>query len=262
MSVMRVHKTANFTVMSNYHFKEKKMSLKAKGLLSLMLSLPEDWDYSVAGLTKLSKDGKDGVMTALGELEKFGYLTRTRLVNDKGQFDGIEYNIFEQPQEKPIAEKPISANPISVKPISEKPTQLNTNQLNNLFNKLLYELNTQDMELIELYQDYIQNRINNKNPLNEKGLERLVARAKKLSKGNVRVEKEMLDAAVRNNWKDIYLPKAEEVERIGKEWTDDLKNFYGIKQSAAVCGKLRKKPNTCAPFFDFSENFCYNIYRK
>ena len=72
---MRVHKTANFTVMSNYHFREKKMSLKAKGLLSLMLSLPEDWDYSVAGLTTLSKDGKDGVMTALAELEKFGYLT-------------------------------------------------------------------------------------------------------------------------------------------------------------------------------------------
>ena len=137
MSVMRVHKTANSTVMSNYHFKERKMSLKAKGLLSLMLSLPEDWDYSVAGLTTLSKDGKDGVMTALAELEKFGYLTRTRLVNDRGQFDGIEYNIFEQPQEKTVAEKPIEAKPISVKPISEKSQQLNTNQLNNLFNKLL-----------------------------------------------------------------------------------------------------------------------------
>ena len=139
MSVMRVHKTANFTVMSNYHFKEKKMSLKAKGLLSLMLSLPEDWDYSVAGLTTLSKDGKDGVMTALAELEKFGYLTRTRLVNDKGQFDGVEYNIFESPQEKPVAENPISANPILEKPISEKPTQLNTNSINQLSNKIFNE---------------------------------------------------------------------------------------------------------------------------
>lgn len=225
MSVMRVHKTANFTVMSNHHFKEKKMSLKAKGLLSLMLSLPEDWDYSVAGLTSLSKDGKDGVMTALGELEKFGYLTRTRLVNDKGQFDGIEYNIFEQPQEKPIAEKPISDNSISEKPISENPTQLNTNSINNLNNKILSILNTKDKELLELYQTYIELR---KSTLSLKGLERLVARAKRLSKGNVRIEKEMLDAAIRNNWKDIYLPREQELEFIKNEGLEELRAFYGL----------------------------------
>ena len=225
MSVMRVHKTANFTVMSNYHFKEKKMSLKAKGLLSLMLSLPEDWDYSVAGLTTLSKDGKDGVMTALAELEKFGYLTRTRLVNDKGQFDGIEYNIFENPQEKPVAEKPISDNSISGNPISEKPTQLNTNSIKDLNNKILNILNTKDEELIELYQSYIELR---KSSLSLKGLERLVARAKRLSKGNVRVEKEMLDASIRNNWKDIYLPKETELEFIKNEGLDELRSFYGI----------------------------------
>lgn len=225
MSVMRVHKTANFTVMSNYHFKEKKMSLKAKGLLSLMLSLPEDWDYSVAGLTTLSKDGKDGVMTALAELEKFGYLTRTRLVNDKGQFDGIEYNIFEQPQEKPIAEKPIEDNSILEKPISENTTQLNTNSIKDLNNKILNILNTKDTELVELYQEYINLR---KSSLTLKGLERLVARAKRLSKGNVRIEKEMLDASIRNNWKDIYLPKEEELEFIKNEGLDELRAFYGI----------------------------------
>lgn len=71
MTVIRVHKTANYTVMSNHHFKEKSMSLKAKGLLSLMLSLPDDWNYSISGLVKLSKDGKDGVMSALSELEEF-----------------------------------------------------------------------------------------------------------------------------------------------------------------------------------------------
>ena len=225
MSVMRVHKTANFTVMSNYHFKEKKMSLKAKGLLSLMLSLPEDWDYSIAGLTTLSKDGKDGVMTALAELEKFGYLTRTRLVNDKGQFDGIEYNIFEQPQEKPVAENPISDNSHEEKPISEKPSQLNTNSIKDLKNKILNILNTKDEELIELYQAYIELR---KSTLSLKGLERLVARAKRLSKGNVRIEKEMLDASIRNNWKDIYLPKEQELEFIKNEGLDELRAFYGL----------------------------------
>lgn len=226
MSVMRVHKTANFTVMSNYHFKEKKMSLKAKGLLSLMLSLPEDWDYSVAGLTTLSKDGKDGVMTALAELEKFGYLTRTRLVNDKGQFDGVEYNIYEQPQEKPVAEKPISENENSEKPISENPQQLNTNSIKDLNNKILNILNTKDEELLELYQTYIELR---KSTLSLKGLERLVARAKRLSKGNVRIEKEMLDASIRNNWKDIYLPKEAELEFIKNEGLEELRAFYGIE---------------------------------
>ena len=137
MSIMRVHKTNNFTVMSNFHFKEKKMSLKAKGLLSLMLSLPDDWDYSIAGLASLSKDGKDSIMSALGELEKFGYLSRQRLVNDKGQFAGIEYNIYEQPQaQKPIAENPKAANENEGNPNAGKPSQLNTNLINNLFNEL------------------------------------------------------------------------------------------------------------------------------
>jgi hypothetical protein len=230
MSVIRIHKTNNFTVMSNYHFREKGMSLKAKGLLSLMLSLPNDWNYSVAGLVTLSKDGKDSVMTALAELEKFGYLTRQQLVNEKGQFSGVEYHIFEQPQEqKPVAEKPNEEKENTEKSHAENRPQLNTNQLNTIFNKLLYLLNTQDMELVELYQEYIKNREDNKNPLTEKGLERLIARAKKLSKGNVRVEKEMLDASIRNNWKDIYLPKEEELEFINNEGKAELKAFYGIE---------------------------------
>lgn len=231
MSVIRVHKTANYTVMSNHHFKEKGMSLKAKGLLSLMLSLPDDWNYSVSGLVKLSKDGKDGVMSALSELEEFGYLMRSRLVNQKGQFSGIEYNIFEAPQrEKPIAEKQHEEKSNAAKANAANPPQLNTNQLNNLFNKLLYELNTQDMELVELYQEYIKSREANKNPLTEKGLERLIARAKKLSRGNVRVEKEMLDASIRNNWKDIYLPKEEEMEIIKNQGIEELRNFYGLNE--------------------------------
>ena len=126
MSVMRVHKTKNFTVMSNYHFKEMGMSLKAKGLLSLMLSLPEDWNYSVSGLVKISKDGKDSAMTALSELEKFGYLHRTQLTNEKGQFNGIEYHIYEEPQKEfPTAVNPISAKEKAGKGIAEKPPQLN-----------------------------------------------------------------------------------------------------------------------------------------
>lgn len=230
MSKIRVHKTANFTVMSNYHFKEKGMSLKGKGLLSLMLSLPDDWNYSISGLVKLSKDGKDSVMSALAELESFGYLQRERVTNSKGQFAGVEYNIYEEPQRaKPIAVKQNEAKQNAEKPIEENRQQLNINQLNTIYNKLLYLLNTQDLELIELYQEYINIRLSIKSPLTEKGLERLVARARKLSKGNTRVEKEMLEASIRNNWKDIYLPNEEEVKRIKQERVDEMRVFYGIE---------------------------------
>lgn len=122
MAVMRVHKNANYTVMSNTHFKEKGMSLKAKGLLSLMLSLPDDWDYSIAGLATLSKDGKDSVMSALKELEQFGYLIRTRLTDERGRFAGYDYDIFEAPR------RPYSENPQTDISGSENPRQLNTNK--------------------------------------------------------------------------------------------------------------------------------------
>lgn len=120
--VFRINKTENYTIMCNYHLKEKNMSIKAKGLLSIMLSLPKDWDYSINGLVKLSKDGKDSVISALNELEKFGYLIRTRSINEKGQFDGYDYDIYEKPNtDKPCAENPNTDNQ----------TQLNTIIINN-----------------------------------------------------------------------------------------------------------------------------------
>lgn len=152
MSVFRIHKTKNFTVMSNYHFKEKEMSLKAKGLLSLMLSLPDTWNYSVSGLVSLSKDGKDGVMSALGELEKFGYLSRRRVQNEKGQFSGVEYHIFEIPQ----AEKPVAGNPISDNPNAENRPLLNTNKIKFLKNKKTNKNDFMD-ELKRIYQELEEN---------------------------------------------------------------------------------------------------------
>lgn len=225
MSVVRVHKDANFTVMSNYHFKEKKMSLKSKGLLSLMLSLPDDWDYSVAGLATLSKDGKDSVMSALGELEKLGYLTRERLTDERGRFAGIEYNIYE----KPVAEKPISANSIQDNPISEKQAQSNTNSINNLFDKLFMELNTNDVELIAAYRDYIKMREEMNAPLNEMSLSKLIARAKRLSNNNIRIEKVLLETAVINNWKNVYPPRESELARMNEEIRDELRDLFGLE---------------------------------
>lgn len=126
MTIVRINKNKNYTVLSNYHLKDKNLSLKAKGLLSLMLSLPENWDYTEKGLTTLSKDCLDSVKTTLKELENNGYLIRKQLKDEKGKFKNNIYDIFENP----ILENSITENPITENPLTEKPTQLNTNILN------------------------------------------------------------------------------------------------------------------------------------
>lgn len=237
MSKILVQKTDNYTVLSNFHFKEKKMSLKAKGLLSLMLSLPDTWDYSIAGLVTLSKDGKDSVMSALTELEKFGYLTRRRVTNSKGQFDGVEYTIYEEPQkEKPIAEKQNEG-----KQNAEKPTQLSKDLINSssLQEEDNKELNTNEavtpeMEVIlfnmvknnfirDLYKDYIKMRVEINAPMTNRGLEMLIRRCERLSGLNAKRQKILLEAAIINGWKNVYHPKEDEVSQ---EAFRDLKEFY------------------------------------
>lgn len=230
MSVFRINKTNNFTVMSNYHFKEKKMSLKSKGLLSLMLSLPETWDYSIAGLAALSKDGKDSVMSALAELEKFGYLTRKRITDDKGRFAGVEYNIFEEPQKKPVAVKPNEDNEKSDKPNSEEQGQLNTNSINYLLDKIFEVLNTNDPELIASYRDYIKMRDKINAPLTEEGLTKLVERAKRLSNNNIRIEKVLLETALINSWKNIYPPRESELARLSEDLRKEIKDMFGLEE--------------------------------
>lgn len=99
MAVFRVEKTRNYTVMSNYHLRDKSLSLKAKGLLSLMLSLPEDWDYTTKGLARICKDGVDSICATVRELEGAGYIVRQRERHADGTLGGIEYTILEQPGE-------------------------------------------------------------------------------------------------------------------------------------------------------------------
>ena len=95
MAVFRVEKTKDFTVMSNHHLRNVSLSLKAKGLLSLMLSLPDNWDYTTKGLAHICKDGVDSISSAIKELEKQGYLTRQRLRDAHGRLGDIEYVIHE-----------------------------------------------------------------------------------------------------------------------------------------------------------------------
>lgn len=142
MSVFRVERTHDYTVMSNHHLKNRALSLKAKGLLSLMLSLPDDWDYTLQGLAHISLEKVDAIRKAITELENEGYITRTRERDEQGRLRGTEYIIREQPiSEKPTLEKPMLENPILEKPTLDKPTQAkptleNPTQLNkNIYNK-------------------------------------------------------------------------------------------------------------------------------
>lgn len=131
MAVFRVERTRDYTVMSNYHLRDKSLSLKAKGLLSQMLSLPEDWDYSLAGLSFINRESKDAIRSAINELEKAGYIIRRQTTDASGKFAGNEYIIHESPIEpEPSLEEPLSGfpttdNPSPGKPSSENPTQLN-----------------------------------------------------------------------------------------------------------------------------------------
>ena len=134
MAVFRVERTSDYTVMSNYHLRDKRLSLKAKGLLSQMLSLPEDWDYTLAGLCYINRESKDAIRTAIRELEQAGYIRRRQTTDSGGKFAGNEYTIYERPQEplsgEPSSEKPASGNPTTEKPIAENPTKQNIDRQN------------------------------------------------------------------------------------------------------------------------------------
>lgn len=130
MSVFRVEKNKNYTTMSNHHFKEREMSLKAKGLLSLMLSLPDDWDYTIKGLVSICKESETAIKNVLNELKEFGYLEIVKTQNAKGQFE-YNYNIYENPEhKKPEVENPPMDNPVVDDPEVGNIVQLNTNKLN------------------------------------------------------------------------------------------------------------------------------------
>ncbi|MDO5416464.1 MAG: helix-turn-helix domain-containing protein [Lachnospiraceae bacterium] len=134
MAVVRVEKNQNYTTMCNYHLRDKNLSLKAKGLLSFCLSLPECWDYSINGLAAVCKEGRDCIMSTLSELEANGYLIRDRTRNGDGTLGGMEYVIFEQPQNpesgQPELDFPTLDKPALEKPMLEEPTQIRTNSIN------------------------------------------------------------------------------------------------------------------------------------
>ena len=133
MAVYRVQRTRDYTVMSNYHLKDKGLTLKSKGLLSMILSLPEEWNYTTRGLASICKEGVDAIGSALKELETAGYIVRRQLRGANGRITDTEYVIYEQPQpdmSQPDTASPDTENPDMVKPDTEKPAELNIEKSN------------------------------------------------------------------------------------------------------------------------------------
>ena len=142
MAVFRIEKTRDYTVMSNHHLKDRTLTLKSKGLLSMMLSLPDEWNYTTRGLAAICREGVDSIGAALKELETHGYIRRTQLRDEKGKITDTEYVIYEMPQcespsspgtplpgtAKPYTENPDMGIPDTAEPCTENPAQLNTNQ--------------------------------------------------------------------------------------------------------------------------------------
>lgn len=163
MSVIRVNNTKGFTVMSNYHFQDKEISLKAKGLLGLMLSLPSNWDYSVNGLVAIVKENKAAVQTALKELEEHKYLKRTRVQDETGRFDYI-YDIYEKPYDKlPWTENQCTDIQCTEVQCTENQPQINTNKQStnkqNTNKQNTKELNTNEYKEKNIKKESVQSVI-------------------------------------------------------------------------------------------------------
>lgn len=239
MAVIRIQKTENYTVMSNHHLRNKDMSLKAKGLMSLMLSLPPNWDYSIGGLVAICKESHTSIRSAIKELEDNNYLIRERKNNEKGYFV-YEYTLYEMPQ--PHTENQHTVKVDAVNTHTENRRQISKEELSKdelnidevskdkekeKMNDILISLG--NTELIEMYWDYIEMRKEIKAPLNARSLKLLIARNERLSKNNVKIQKLLLENATLNEWKNIYLPNESELNTVNKEIADEFKNWIGLE---------------------------------
>lgn len=238
MAVIRIQKTDNYTVMSNHHLRNKEMSLKAKGLMSLMLSLPPAWDYSIGGLVAICKESHTSIRSAIKELEENNYLIRERKNNEKGYFI-YEYTLYEIPQphtenqhtakvetdlgqtenRRQISKEEVSKEKLSIEEVSK--------EKDKGFGEILETITNHD--LLELYQDYVEMRDNMQAPLTKRGLKMLIERCERLSNNNIKVQKLLLETAIINNWKNVYLPNEAEINAVSQETQRELRSMFGLE---------------------------------
>ena len=255
MAVIRVAKTDNYTVMSNHHLRNKDMSLKAKGLMSLMLSLPPTWDYSIGGLVAICKESHTSIRNALKELEQNQYLIRERKNNEKGYFT-YEYTLYEIPlphagfqhtdsayADKQYTEEVHTVSNIQInkeelikeevnkekinkdKTTTIKPkSKIKTNRISS-FDEILSSVSNESLK--ELYKDFIESREAMGAPITRQGLKVLIDRCEKLSNHNIRIQKMLLETALVNGWKNVFLPTETHQEEAKQETMNELREFYG-----------------------------------
>ena len=230
-TVIRVEKNREYVVLSNKFLRNKQMSLKAKGLLALCLSLPEDWDYSMNGLVAITKESITAIRNTMRELEELGYMSVNKLKNDKGQFR-YEYIIREEPEgQKPSTDnlqiEELNTDKLDV----DNDIQQSTNKQiikEKVFNKDLYIKEHASAAIWSPLNDYLEMRKEIGVELTERGLKLLLSRLEKLSNNNITMQRLMLENATMNKWKNIYKPKDEEIEAASQALVNELKSFYNI----------------------------------
>ena len=226
MSVVRVNKTRDYTVMSNHHFKDKQLSLKAKGLLSQMLSLPDNWDYTIAGLCAINKENETAIKSALDELKECGYLVVSKLMPNQTDSGRIEY-VYD------IYEQPIKKQGVEILPLENLPLQ-NQGQLNTkesktkrLNTKDIISSYTEDVELIEALEGFNDMRKSIKKPLTERAWKIIFSKLDSIA-SDTRGKIAVLNQSIEHSWQSVYpikengsKPQTKAQERLG--WMDDIR---------------------------------------
>lgn len=223
MPVYRVNKTSDYTCMSNVYLRDTRLSLKTIGLLSIMLSLPDDWDYSVHGMSTICREGIPAVRTALVELERFGYLKRTRVRTDEGKFDYV-YDIYERPQDVPHIGFPHTVKPHTVEPYTDEPhtenlTQINTdpssthNGITDTTNHGISKARsafedkidgfTTNSELREALKDYVNHRKQIKKALSERALDLCLKKLEEFSSDPAEQVK-IVNQSIMQGWVGLF----------------------------------------------------------
>lgn len=236
MAVFRVERTKDYTVMANHHLRNTALSLKAKGLLSLMLSLPDSWDYTTRGLAAICRDGVDAIRTTVRELERNGYVIRRRIRNAQGQLTVTEYTILERPQ--PKRENPVLEKPAQEKPTLENPTQSNTKK--SIIQGLKTEVSKKDqsfnreIEAIEDCRVLLHSNIEYETLCERYGPERvneiaeLITETVCSSKARIRIAGEEKPAAlVKERFMQLRFSHIEYVFNCMKNNTTKIKNIKG-----------------------------------
>ena len=244
MAVFRVDKTADYTVMSNTHLREREMSLKAKGLLSLMLSLPDNWDYSIEGLVAICKENETAIKSTLNELKKFGYLEVFKLLPNQtgtGRIDYI-YQVYERPKKQEGKKQGVENLGVEFLGVEnqaveiqavENQGQLNTNILNTEKEKTK-QSNTEKQKgvyfdnneaLNDAFKDFIKMRNKIKKPMTDNAIKRAINKLNKLAGTDDDLAIQIVNQSVDHCWQDFYPLKGNEPQ--GKvQTTQDYMNMW------------------------------------